>query len=156
VRREVENFLAGRGVAAERLSAFAKLPHKQFWALHGEVDIALDPFPFNGGTTTCETLWLGVPLITCTGGVNSFLQRFASRMGLAFLNSIGLSELAASDEQNYATLAVDLANDPARMVRLRETLRSKMAVSPLMDEPRFVREVEAAYRTMWRQWCGYQ
>jgi protein O-GlcNAc transferase len=117
------------------------------------VDIALDPFPFGGGTTTCETLWMGVPLITCTGRAGGdFEPRFASRMGYAFLNNIGVPELASETLSGYIDNAVDLACNPERMVYLRNTLRDNMAKAPLTDEERFVKEMEAAYRYMWQNW----
>lgn len=154
VRQEVVALFARHGVRAGRLTFYVKLPHEQFWEIHGEVDIALDPFPFNGGTTSCETLWLGLPLVTCTGGADSFAPRFASRMGFAFLHSLGLTELVTQDESGYIRCAIELAGNAARLTELRQTLRQRMASSPLMDEPRFVREVEAAYRTLWRAWVA--
>lgn len=163
IRQEVAAFFAERGVAPNRLSAYSTLRHEDFWALHGQVDIALDPYPFNGGTTSCETLWLGVPIITCTGISDNddtqseetpvFLARFSSRMGYAFLNSLGLSELAAKNEHAYVELAIKLARDTSRLEQLRHTLRERMTCAPLTDEKRFVREVEAAYRSMWQEWC---
>jgi len=154
LRREVANFFAQRGVEADRIDAYDKVPHPSFWALHSEVDIALDPFPFNGGTTSYETLWLGVPLVTCTGGPASFAPRFASRMGQAVLQAIGLPELAAKDEAGYVATAVALARDPARLVKLRAELRPRMAASPLLDEALHARGVESAYRAMWSEWCS--
>lgn len=170
VRQEVAAFFAKRGVAPERISAYDKVPHARFWALHGEVDIALDPYPFNGGTTSCETLWLGVPIVSCTGADpdispedsilgnsnSTFSARFSSRMGYAFLNSLGLPELAAKNESDYIKLAVTLAQDSRRLEELRRTLRERMANAPLTDERRFVRDVEAAYRHMWQEWCACQ
>lgn len=152
VRQEVVALFARHGVRAGRLTFYAKLPHEQFWEIHGEVDIALDPFPFNGGTTTCETLWQGVPLVSCSGGPDGFTPRFASRMGLSFLMAVGLPELVATTESEYVRIACALAGDPGRMTELRGALRERMANSPLTDERRFVREVEAAYRTMWKEW----
>ena len=163
IRWEVVTFFAQRNVAPERLAIFAKLPHSDFWGLHGEVDIALDPFPFGGGTTTCETLWLGVPLVTVTGSPqttadnpNTFPARFASRMGKAFLTNIGLPELVAETLPQYVDLAVQLAQDPPRLMQLRQSLHPRMAAAPLTDEARFVREMEDAYRAMWREWCVQQ
>lgn len=168
VRQTVARFFSERGVAPERLFAYAKLQHDAFWALHADVDIALDPFPFNGGTTTCETLWLGVPLVTCTGDSPEEVQRrpahtgktgmhfparFASRMGYTFLNSLGLPELAAPNEDAYVEIAVALAKDRDRLEQLRLTLRSRMSSAPLTDELRFVKEVESAYRSMWQNVC---
>lgn len=153
-RQELGRFFAQRGVATDRIDVYDKVPHPTFWALHHEVDIALDPFPFNGGTTSYETLWLGVPLVTCTGGPTSFAPRFSSRMGQAVLEAVGLPELAATDEAGYVATAVALGRDPARVVRLRAELRPRMAASPLLDEALHVREIESAYRGMWLKWCG--
>lgn len=151
VRQRMAHFFADRGVDPQRIQAFAKVDHHTFWALHGEVDIALDPFPFGGGTTTCETLWLGVPVVTCTGMAGGdFTPRFSSRMGYAFLNNLGLAELAAPSVAEYIEIAASLANDPARLVALRQSLRPRMTNAALTDEARFVREMEAAFRGMWR------
>ena len=154
VRREVAGFFAERGVDPARIDCFAKVSHADFWTLHGDVDIALDPFPFGGGTTTCETLWLGVPVVSVTGREGGdFAPRFASRMGRAFLCNLGLPELVAETVAEYCDIAVHLAHDPNRLVALRQTLRARMAAAPLTDEARFVREMEQAYRGMWEGWC---
>ena len=154
-RVEVARFFEARGVSASRIDACGQMPHANFWALHHEVDIALDPFPFNGGTTSYETLWMGVPLVTCTGGPGSFAPRFASRMGAALLGAVGLSELVAASEAGYVRIAVALAHDPARLNRIRAELRARLAASPLLDETLHVRNMEAAYRAMWQAWCGH-
>ncbi|MDO8250604.1 MAG: tetratricopeptide repeat protein [Rhodoferax sp.] len=161
IRQQMVQFFAEHGVKPERLLLFAKVSHEEFWKLHAEVDIALDPFPFGGGTTTCETLWLGVPLVSVTGSAqaptedpSTFPARFASRMGQAFLTNIGLPELVATTLPQYVDIAVKLAHDTPRMMQLRQTLRPLMAAAPLTDEARFVREMEAAYRAMWRAWLN--
>lgn len=153
-RQRLADFFAEHDVDPGRIDCFAKLSHREFWAMHAEVDIALDPFPFGGGTTSCETLWLGVPVVTCTGGPESFAPRFSSRMGYAFLNSLGLAELAAGTEKEYVELAVALAKDSRRLIDLRQNMRSRMASAPLTDEKRFVKDMEAAYRAMWQEWCA--
>ncbi|WP_292938411.1 glycosyltransferase family 41 protein [Noviherbaspirillum sp.] len=154
----LERYFAERGVASDRVTTFASVGHEKFWALHAEVDIALDPFPFNGGMTSCETLWLGVPLVTCTGvdgeeTESTFPARFSSRMGYAFVNGIGLPELAARTIPEYIELASSLARSPMKILELRATLRGRMSASPLMDKERFVCELETAYRAMWRDFC---
>lgn len=155
VRREVARIFESRGVNPARIDCFAKVSHAEFWALHAEVDIALDPFPFGGGTTTCESLWLGVPVVTVTGREDGdFAPRFASRMGRAFLLNLGLGELVTETVADYCDTAVALADDPARLCGLRQTLRPRMAASPLTDEKRFVAEMEAAYRAMWQNRSG--
>ena len=153
VRTHLSQFLGERGIDPGRIDCFTKIEHEQFWALHAEVDIALDPFPFGGGTTTCETLWMGVPLITCTGKTGGdFEPRFASRMSAAFLRNIGLDELITETVAGYIDRAVGLANDPPRRERLRMELRPRMAAAPLTNPARFAREMEAAYKSFWQQW----
>jgi predicted O-linked N-acetylglucosamine transferase (SPINDLY family) len=118
----------------------------EFLRRHQRIDIGLDPFPCNGMTTTCNALWMGVPVVTLSGAMP------ASRAGLSLLSSIGLEELAAASEEDYWGIAVKLAGNLPRLADLRATLRARMLASPLMDAPRFARSVEAAYRSMWQAW----
>ncbi len=111
-----------------------------------QVDIALDTFPYNGTTTTCESLWMGVPVITMLG------DRHASRVSASLLSVIGHPELIAKDSADYVELAVSLAGDPERLARTRQELRPAMAASPLTDVPGFTRALEGAYRRMWQDW----
>jgi len=118
--------------------------------LYQEIDIALDPFPYNGTTTTCEALWMGVPVVTLVG------DRHVARVGLSLLWQIGLTQLAAADRAAYVGIAGDLARDTDKLNRLRLELRERMRRSPLMDAPRFAKSFEAAIRTIWRTWCAEQ
>ena len=155
IREQLARIFSARGVHSDRITGFNRVCHEEFWKLHAEVDIALDPFPFGGGTTSCETLWLGVPLITCTGREgDDFAPRFSSRMGYALLNSLGLPELAAETVSDYIATAVNLAGDRKRLAGLRQSLRPRMASAALTDEKRFVREMEAAYRAMWNEYVN--
>jgi predicted O-linked N-acetylglucosamine transferase (SPINDLY family) len=108
------------------------------------VDIALDTFPYHGTTTTCEALWMGVPVVTLAG------QTHASRVGVSLLSNLGHPEWIATSPEGYVKIAVELAGDLPRLAQLRSTLRGRMEASPLMDAPGFAREIEAAYREMWR------
>ena len=117
-------------------------------AEYGQIDIALDPFPFCGGLTSCEALWMGVPVVTLPG------ERPVSRQTLGFLNVIGHDELAASCEDDYVRIAAELAADAPRRADLRRSLRASMAASPLCDPDRFTPAMEAAFRGMWRRWCA--
>ncbi len=139
------------GIARERIELIGPIPDpEQHLARYGQVDIALDPFPYNGTTTTCEALWMGVPVIALAG------SRHAGRVGVSLLTQVGLEDLVAQSEADYLALAVRLAADPTRLMRLRAGLRERVAASPLCDAVAFARDVEAAYRTMWRDWCARQ
>lgn len=114
---------------------------------YAEIDIALDPFPYNGTTTTCEAMWMGVPMVSLIG------DRHAGRVGFDLLSQVGLAELAAADVDTYVANAVALANDATRLQRMRGELRERMRASPLCDATRFTRNFETALRDMWRHWC---
>jgi protein O-GlcNAc transferase len=121
---------------------------QRYFELFHQIDVCLDPFPYGGGTTTCESLWMGVPVITLAGA-SGF-----SRMGLGTLTCIGLPELVTQSEEAYIQAALDMATDLTKLADLRSALREKMRGSPLTDGPRFARNMEAAYREMWQKWCA--
>jgi protein O-GlcNAc transferase len=137
-----------RGVAPERIELVGWLPDEDHLAHYGRVDVALDPFPYNGTTTTCEALWMGVPVVTLRG------DRHVGRVGASLLTQIGMSNLIADSVEAYVETAVALAGDPARLSELRHSLRPRMAASPLCDAPAFARKIEHAHRTMWQRWCA--
>lgn len=140
--------LEARGVSADRVSLHGWAPDAGgHLGLYRQIDIALDPFPYNGTTTTCEALWMGVPVVTLEG------TRHSGRVGASLLTQVGLQELIAADTAAYLRIAADLAADPERLSELRRTLRQRMSTSPLCDGPAFTRDLEAAFRTMWRNWC---
>ena len=139
---------ARRGIGAERISLVGWIAGAaEHLGRYGEVDVCLDPFPHNGYTTTCEALWMGVPVVALMG------ERHVARISASFLTRVGLSALIADDLGAYVDLAVALARDPERLADLRRTLRSRMAASPLCDAAAFTRQLEAVYRAMWRRWC---
>ena len=145
----VREFFAARAIAAERIELVARTATRaEFLELFQRMDIALDPFPYNGGTTTCEALWMGVPVLTLPG------ERIVSRIGLSILMACGMPEFVAHTEADYVQLAADLAADLPRLAELRATLRGRMKASAFMDGPRFAKNVEHAYREMWRVWCA--
>ena len=147
-RERVLAFFGARGIAAERLEPVGFLPRSEYLWLYQRIDIGLDPFPCNGMTTTCDALWTGAPVLTLPGDMP------VSRAGLSILSTIGLAELAASSEEDYVRIAAELAANLPRLAHLRATLRPRMQASPLMDAPRFARNVEAAYRSIWQRWCA--
>jgi predicted O-linked N-acetylglucosamine transferase (SPINDLY family) len=142
-RERVRAVFAQRRVDPARLELRPMSGHRELLHEYADIDIALDPFPFSGGQTSCEALWMGVPVVTLPQ------ERVVSRQTYSFLANIGLTELAAADPQDYVRIAASLAADPARLGSLRACLRPRMAASPLCDAPGFVRALEGAYRLAW-------
>lgn len=118
-------------------------------AAYNRIDIALDPFPYNGTTTTCEALWMGVPVVTLAGDTHR------ARVGASLLTRVGLPELIAGTADAYLATASRLAADQARLRELRSGLRLRIGASPLCDATQVTRELEAALRGLWRDWCGF-
>jgi protein O-GlcNAc transferase len=147
-RQHTLDLLEQQGVKSDRVTFVAQRPHPPYLELYHRIDIGLDTFPYNGQTTSLDAFWLGVPVITIVG------QTAVARAGLSLLRNLGLPELIAQTPEQFVSIAVGLANDLPRLRDLRATLRDRMQASPLMDAPRFARNVEAAYRTMWRRWCS--
>jgi len=148
-RRYAELF-ASEGVEASRLKLLGKSQHRALLNEYNKIDIALDPFPYSGGLTTLESLWMGVPVVTLGG------DRFAARHSVTHLTAAGVPELIADGPDSYLRIAAELAADLPRLEALRSGLRARMAASPLLDGVRFTRNLEAAYRAMWRDWCAKQ
>ncbi len=144
--RIVEGF-AACGIASKRLGIQPRLTHDAFLAAHREVDIALDAFPYHGTTTTCFSLWMGLPVLVRLGPTH------VSRVGLSLLSSVGLAALAASDDDRYVETAVALAQDLDALAAMRVTLRERMLGSALTDGRACARSLEQVYRQMWATWC---
>lgn len=137
------------GIGAERLVMQGQLPTlESHLDLYRFMDLALDTFPYHGTTTTCESMWMGVPVLTLAG------RTHVSRVGCTILNSVGMNEFIAFTPEDYVERAVHLALNWKDWIHLRKSLRDRLRVSPLMDEQGFVSELEAAYREMWRLWCA--
>ncbi|MGD0542162.1 MAG: tetratricopeptide repeat protein [Tepidisphaeraceae bacterium] len=147
-RDRISRSLADCRIDPQRLGFVAKLSIAQYLRQYNNIDIGLDPFPYVGGTTTCDALWMGVPVVTLRG------QTAISRGGASILTNIGLPELIAHSPEEYVHLATDLAMDLPRLSHLRSNLREKMRGSPLMDAPRFARNMEAVFRQMWRDFVS--
>jgi len=146
----LERFSAN-GIAPERIILRGgKGDSRNHLASYNEVDIALDPFPFNGATTTVEALWMGVPVISLMG------DHFISRAAGSILHHAGHGNLAVPTPADYVELARDLAGNPARLKSLRENLRQDIQNSPLCNAPAYALSIEAAFRDMWKKWCNGQ
>lgn len=148
VRRRIVAAFVAAGVDDRRLILRGASSHQAMLGEYGEIDIALDPTPFSGGLTSCEALWMGVPVVTLAG------KGPQSRQTYGFLRSLGLLEWTAQTPDEYVKAAVSLASHGKRSTQSRLELRNRMASSSLCDSAEFTRDLEAGYRTMWRQWCG--
>ena len=150
VQQRVRQMLHAAGVMPDRVDLRGQHgTYPEHLASYAAVDIALDTFPYHGTTTTCEALWMGVPVITLAG------RTHVSRVGLSLLSNVGLAEYVAEDPDQYVRIALDLAGAKRRRVELREKLRQRMEQSPLMDGRRFARNVEAVYsRDVAKMVCG--
>jgi protein O-GlcNAc transferase len=146
--RRIQDGFAAHGIDAGRIAIDGGGDVRAMMASYNEVDIGLDTFPYSGGLTTCEALWMGVPVVTWPG------DRFEGRHSFSHLSNAGLTETIARDLDGYIEVAVALANDLPRLADLRLNLRTRMAASPLCDPDRFVRDLETAFRTMWQAWCA--
>ncbi len=145
--RYLEMFVA-LGIDAGRVELCPWIASKSgHLGAYGRVDIGLDPFPYNGTTTTCEALWMGVPVVTLRG------DRHSGRVGASILTRIALTELIAKTKDAYVEKAVGLANSTDQFSALRKDLRNRMRGSPLCDSSAFTRDVEAVYRETWHHWC---
>jgi predicted O-linked N-acetylglucosamine transferase (SPINDLY family) len=148
MRTRMAGLFAAQGIEASRVALLGKSQHPALLKEYNNIDIALDPFPYSGGLTTLECLWMGVPVVTLGG------DRFAARHSVTHLTAAGLPELVADGPDSYLRIAQELAADLPRLEALRSGLRARVASSPLVDGVRFARNLEAAYRTMWRAWCA--
>lgn len=141
-------WFTSRGIDAGRLTLLPGSGHLEHIAAYGQIDIALDPFPQGGGITTCEALWMGVPVVALMGQVPS------SRIASAIVANVGLPGLVAESIEAYVAKAVELARAPDRLADLRGRLRQAIAAAPIGDTIAYTRAVEQAYRQFWRRWCA--
>ncbi|WP_158306038.1 tetratricopeptide repeat protein [Azospirillum sp. B510] len=148
VCHRLEEAFAVHGIGRDRLELRGPSSHAAMFEEYGDVDIALDPFPFTGGITSCEALWMGLPIVTMPG------ERPVSRQTAGLLDILGLNGLIARDEDEYVRIAAALASDSERLLALRTGLRPRMAASPLCDSAGMIGRVEATYRMLWQDRCA--
>jgi protein O-GlcNAc transferase len=144
----VRSGFAAHGIGAERIELRGGSGHRAFMRQYNDIDIVLDPFPYSGGLTTCESLWMGVPTVAMPGEI------FASRHSMSHLSNAGLADWVAEDLASYRDIAVAKASDIEALVALRSGLRATVKESPLCDAPRFGRNLGTALRFAWQDWCG--
>ncbi len=148
-RARVVDLFRMNGIGEDRLDLRGWEPqHQQHLEAYNHVDVALDTYPYHGTTTTCEAIWMGVPVVTLAG------KTHVSRVGVSLLSNVGLDELISCDEEQFLNIAAGLAQDLPRLAQLRHSLRPRLAASPLMDAVDFVARLERAYRQVWRRWCS--
>ncbi|WP_130469812.1 tetratricopeptide repeat protein [Candidatus Magnetaquicoccus inordinatus] len=136
------------GVARQRLFFAPKMELAEYLANYRLVDLVLDTYPYNSGTTASNALWAGCPMLTCSG------KTFVSRQAGSLLTHVGLGELVTHSLEEYEELALQLAHDPERLLSLRQRLQKNLASAPLFDSPRFTRHLELAYQTVWQRFSS--
>jgi protein O-GlcNAc transferase len=142
-RESMRRAFAAAGIAADRIDFTGRVGRREYLEHYNRIDVALDTFPFAGGTTSLDGIWMGVPTITLSGGTA------LHRAGVSIAMNLGLPELVAGSPDQYVAAATELTGDLERLSLLRAQLRSRLEASPLGDAPRFARHLEAAYRTVW-------
>jgi predicted O-linked N-acetylglucosamine transferase (SPINDLY family) len=145
-RSLIQTRFASHGITADRLDLIFSAPQRQAWAAYGDIDIALDPFPHNAGTTTIEALWQGVPVVSLAG------RPTVGRFGASIVHAIGLDDWVANTIDGYVERALAAASDLPLLARLRQGLRGRVAGSPLCDATNLARAIEATYRMLWDEW----
>jgi len=146
-RKWLLTILSENGVESNRVEFVGRQSRAPYMQQYKRIDICLDTLPANGHTTSLDSYWMGVPVITLVG------PTVEGRAGWSQLNNLKLTELAARDENGFVNIATEWANDLSRLGELRRTLRERMRNSPIMDAKLFARNVESAYRLMWHAWC---
>ncbi|MGA3066410.1 MAG: tetratricopeptide repeat protein [Tepidisphaeraceae bacterium] len=147
-QKRIHAIFEEQGVAASRVEFAGAVPRPQYMTMYNRIDIALDPLPYNGITTTCDAMWMGVPVVSLTGATA------CGRAGLSLMSAVGLPDMVARRDEDFAPLAIDLARDSTRLAGLRRSLRKTMSESILMNGKLFAGKVESAYRAMWQRWCS--
>lgn len=138
------------GIGEDRLLLEGKSPHREYFQSYNRVDVALDPYPYNGGTTTVDALWMGVPVLALRG------DRYVAHMSESILQSVNMTDWVAENEEDYIAKAAAFAGDLPALTKTRAGLRQRLLDSPICDAPGFARNLEAAFRGMWRVWCERQ
>jgi predicted O-linked N-acetylglucosamine transferase (SPINDLY family) len=136
------------GVARQRIEIVRRATPREYLERYNRIDLGLDPVPFNGHTTTCDAAWMGCPTVIRAGSI------YAHRYGGSVMRNVGCEDLVAENDENYVRTAVDLATDLNLLEQLRVSLRDRMARSIITDRDRFTRNLEHAYRKMWKSWCA--
>lgn len=145
--KRIKEQLAKKDIVESRIIIEGKTPHPEFLGRYHDVDIALDTLPYSGGLTTFEALWMGVPVVSVVG------DTFAGRHSTSILNTLGLSELVASDLAGYVELVVELATNRKKLQLIRAGLSQRLLNSPLCNHEKFSQDLSRKLRKVWQKWC---
>jgi predicted O-linked N-acetylglucosamine transferase (SPINDLY family) len=148
-RGHIRKLFIEAGIKSDRIQFVGSMDRLDYLRLYNRIDIVLDPLPYNGITTSCDALWMGVPVVTLIG------KTAAGRAGWSLLSAAGLGDLVADTPDRFIDIAVQLAASPSRLAEMRRNLRDRFIRSPVMDAPRFARNMESAYRQMWNSYCAW-
>jgi len=149
IKSKYIDFFKKEGIDSTRIQFFSFFNNKdEHLGLYNSIDIALDSFPYNGTTTTCEALWMGVPTLTLKG------DRHASRVGASIMTHVGLEEFIANNEQEYINIAINIAKNTENLAKIRASLRNKMENSPLCDRKNFAKDIEKVYVDLWQKYSN--
>jgi len=146
-RERITAAMQAAGPAPERLRFVPRQSFEDYLQTYRDIDVALDPFPYGGGTTTCDALWMGVPVVSLAGATA------VSRAGSSLLSNAGLEHLVARSPKDYLVIAASTLRDTESLARMRRELRSRIVESPIMAARDFTRNLETAFRAMWCSWC---
>ncbi len=147
IKQKVYQEFFRHGIKNDRIIMEGSSPREELLKQYNQVDIALDPFLFGGGTTTAESVWMGVPVVTLRG------NRWVGRVSESILSTMGHQELIANSSEDYKKIAVSLSSDSEKILEYKNNLRKTLLSSPLCNGKRFARNLEGEYRKMWQEWC---
>ncbi len=147
-RLRVRDFFQAAGIQSHRIDFVPNQPRAQYLSTYRRMDIGLDTFPYNGHTTSLDSIWMGVPVVTLVGNT------IVGRAGFSQLSNLGLQELVAFAPEDFIQIVTGLSQDTARLKTLRQSMQNRMKNSPLMDAVRFARDIESVYKSIWKKWCS--
>jgi protein O-GlcNAc transferase len=147
-RQRVLDRLAELGIDAARVEFVGYQKRAEYLKVYHRIDIGLDTVPYNGHTTSLDSFWMGVPVVTRIG------RTVVGRAGWSQLSNLGLANLAAGSDDDFTRIVAELSRDLPRLAELRRGLRERLRQSPLCDASSFARHIESAYRQMWHAWCA--
>ena len=147
LRKSIMNMFTDEGIQSDRIELLSWIQStKEHLDVYNRIDIALDTFPYNGTTTTCEALWMGVPVVTLAGSTH------VSRVGVSLLSNVGVPDLIAQTKDELTDILVNLTENPDRLQKMRKSMRIRMSQSALTDAKQFTVDLEQCYKKIWKNY----